>query len=328
MEEKRKLASIVFTDIKGYTAMMESNEAIALSTVERFEKFTRETSSKYNGEVINFMGDGALLIFENSTDAIDFAIDIQTRFIVEEKIQHRIGINTGEVIFKDGNVYGDSVNVAARIESLGLPGVVLISESTNNLIKNKKKFAVKSMGKFHFKNKKDLMEVFAVVNEPLTIPQRKDLKGKTEESKINKWWLLSSVASIVLLVIALFYFSNMASSVQSKTWEGSWEIDYRDENKNFKEGELKIDQVGDELKGSATIWYNDAHDVSLETTLKNIVKKPDDKTLAGNWETNLLGTDALKGKFELRMMPSYNQFEGYFYLVDGKESFQWKGKRQ
>jgi len=326
IEEERKLASIVFTDIKGYTALMEKDEANALKTVTIFEKITREICLKHNGNLINFMGDGALLIFDNCIDALDFAVEIQTRFIVDEKIQHRVGINTGEVVLKDGNVYGDSVNVAARIESLGVPGVVLISDTTYRLIKNKKKFAFKSMGKFHFKNKKDLMEVIAVVNEPLTIPHRKDLKGKTEEKIFPKWWLLVTLAAVFVLGFVGIQLSRNATS-QAKTWNGNWDIQVVDDNKRFQ-GELKMDKVEDGLNGVATIWYNQSQDVGFDIILEDIAEGNNKNTLSGTFKSNLISADTLKGRFELKMMPSYQEFEGDFLSVGGKSSFQWKGNRK
>jgi class 3 adenylate cyclase len=328
MEEERKLVSIVFTDIKGYTALMENDEAIAISTVERFEKYTREICAKYHGTIINFMGDGAFLIFDNSMDALDFALEIQTIFIQKENIQHRIGINTGEVVLKEEHVYGDSVNVAARIESLGVPGCVLISDSTYRLIKNKKKFEVKSMGKFHFKNKSERMEVFAVTNEPLAIPQRKDLKGKTEEKKINKWWMFSAALAILLLSIAAFYFANNTPSTQTTTWEGMWDISVQDENKNFKKGELKIDMVNDRWNGFANIWYNQSQGYGIEMTLENIIEEPENNSLSGDWSSDLSDPVPLKGKFEFRMNPSYKEFEGTYSFSNGKESFLWNGVRK
>jgi class 3 adenylate cyclase len=326
VEEERKLASIVFTDIKGYTALMENDEAKALKTVAIFEKITREICSKYNGNLINFMGDGALLIFDNCIDALDFAVEIQTRFIVDEKIQHRVGINTGEVVLKDGNVYGDSVNVAARIESLGVPGVVLISDTTLRLIKNKKKFSFKSMGKFHFKNKKDLMEVIAVTNEPLTIPQRKDLKGKTEEKKFSKWWLMVSIAAIFVLGFIGIQLSKNAIS-QVKTWEGTWDIT-AESDKNRIPGELKMNKSDNKLSGMATIWYNKAQDVYFDFKLENVVELKDQNKITGKYKSNILNPDTLRGIFELSMMPSFKEFEGIFLTSDGKPSFQWKGTRK
>lgn len=328
MEEERKLVSIVFTDIKGYTAMMENDEALALKTVASFEKFTRETCSKYNGKVVNFMGDGALLVFVNSTDALEFALDIQTRFILEENIQHRIGINTGEVVFKDGNVYGDSVNVAARIESLGIPGGILISDSTYQLIKNKKKFEVKSMGEFHFKNKKDLMEVFAVINEPLAIPQRKDLKGKTEPKKFPKWLMFSSIGAFVFLLFIAFYFGNQAFSSVPKTWDGIWEINTISEDNNLITGEMEMEMVNNKWTGSASIMYGQSSDVSIELLLNNITEQKDKNTLTGNWTSDFLTSDSLKGMFELTMDPSFKEFQGDFMPSDGSKSFQLKGIRK
>lgn len=127
MKETRKLSTIIFADIAGYTATMQEDEQKALSYLNGFKKVLHEETEKYDGRIVQLFGDGCLLTFDSITNAVYCAIELQKKFIDNNSIPVRIGIHTGEVIFKENNVFGDGVNIASRIESLGIPGAILVS---------------------------------------------------------------------------------------------------------------------------------------------------------------------------------------------------------
>lgn len=179
MIEARKLASIAFADIAGYTAMMQADERNALQVLDRFKEVLESEMHLHPGEIVQFFGDGCLLSFDSALAGLNAATSMQSRFRAL-KIPVRIGMHLGDVIFKNNNVFGDGVNLASRIESIAVPGSVLVSRALYDQVKNKTEFVLLSMGSFQFKNVAEKMEVFAVANEGFAIPQQEQVRGKLE----------------------------------------------------------------------------------------------------------------------------------------------------
>jgi len=197
----RKLIAIMFADIAGYTDMMQKNEEKALSAVAHFERIIETTISSFKGKVVNYLGDGCLMTFQSSTDAVAAAIVMQEQFMFDDLIPVRIGIHAGDVVMKNENVFGNGVNIASRIESLGIPGCILFSKSIRDEIRNKSEFKLVSLGDFEFKNVEESMEVFALGNEPFVVPERHEMKGKLKpESEKKKTASYSSLWYLILLV--------------------------------------------------------------------------------------------------------------------------------
>ena len=215
----RKLATIVFADIVGYTAMMQENEAMSLSALQIFEKSIEIECEHYSGEIIQFYGDGCLMTFDNTTQAVQCAVALQKDFRSGDfKVPVRIGIHLGEIVVRNENTFGDSVNIASRIESMGIPGNILLSKSVTRQISNKPDFSFESLGFFSFKNVADDIEVFALNGDHLVIPNRSDLKGKFKEkpkrsNESKTAWIVIGATSVLLL---LFFFG-------SHLWDGKTE---------------------------------------------------------------------------------------------------------
>lgn len=183
MESIRKLASIIFTDIQGYTALMGQDEASALVMVENFENVMTGRTIEHQGEIVNFYGDGCLSIYPNVINAICCAIQIQSDFQDKYQIPVRIGVHLGEVLIKKGNAYGDSVNVASRIESLGQPGAILLSEDVYQSAREQNKFEFIKLDVFEFKNVAKPLSVYALKGLGLKIPERGSLTGKLKDKE-------------------------------------------------------------------------------------------------------------------------------------------------
>jgi adenylate cyclase len=206
--QHRHLAAILFTDIVGYTALMQRNESQAVAMVKRYITVLQKTVSDHSGEVLNDYGDGSLCVFSSATEAVNCAIDLQRQLQQDPSIPLRIGIHIGEIFFEDGKVFGDGVNVASRIQSLGQANTILFSEEINNKIKNNPTLKSISLGRFEFKNVDDPVEVFALANEGFVIPKKEDMSGKLKEvrkqSRTKK--IILSAAIIIILIIAAFAF--------------------------------------------------------------------------------------------------------------------------
>lgn len=181
MQELRRLAVIMFSDIVGYTAMMQQNESLALVKLNRFKASLNHWVKEFRGEVIQYYGDGGLVIFTNSADAVNCASTLQVEFRDEPQVPVRIGIHSGDIIHNVGNIFGDSVNIASRIESMGIAGAVLISDSIQKQIKNKPQFKFTSLGNFKFKNVDEPMEILALAINNFPVPKRNEMDGKFKE---------------------------------------------------------------------------------------------------------------------------------------------------
>jgi len=178
-EQSRQLAAIMFTDMVGYTRLMQQNEKKAISNRDAYRDILKHETENHAGTILQFYGDGTLCIFDSSIEGVDCAIQIQTQ-LKAKNIPLRVGIHSGDISHDAEGVYGDGVNVASRIESLAVPGSVLISEKVYDDIKNHDSFQTKSMGLFELKNVDRPIEVFALENEPLVVPELTELKGKGE----------------------------------------------------------------------------------------------------------------------------------------------------
>jgi TolB-like protein/class 3 adenylate cyclase/Tfp pilus assembly protein PilF len=191
MDSTRRLAAIMFTDIVGYTAMLAHDEAIAIKTVTHHKKFIEQTVPIFAGDIIQFYGDGSLSLFPSATIALECAMAIQQEFQKDIIVPLRIGLHIGELLIRDGNVYGDGVNLASRIESLGQAGTIMFSEDVFQKIRNNNSFKTQRLGTFEFKNVDEPMPVYALANKGFPIPRAATISGKLKKSP-TKYELQSS----------------------------------------------------------------------------------------------------------------------------------------
>jgi class 3 adenylate cyclase len=126
MPEGRQLAAIMFTDIVGYTAMMGKDEAAAFKALVNNRKFHQCAIEEFHGTLLKELGDGVMACFSAASDAVLCAKRIQESYRKESDILLRIGIHVGEVVFEDGDAFGDGVNIRSRIEQLATGGAIYI----------------------------------------------------------------------------------------------------------------------------------------------------------------------------------------------------------
>lgn len=177
----RMLAAIMFTDMVGYTALMQEDERRAIENRDRHRRVLQDSSAKHNGNILQYYGDGTLIIFNSAIEAVDCAIEIQQELQKEPKISLRVGIHTGDIVYNEEGIYGDGVNVASRIEGLATSGSVLISGKLYDEVKNHHAFNTVSLGEFDLKNVKKPMEVYALTNKGLITPTEKEIKAIHKE---------------------------------------------------------------------------------------------------------------------------------------------------
>jgi len=204
MQQKRHLAAILFTDIVNSTAIMQKDEQAAVAMNKRYTEVLKQYVPEYNGEILNDYGDGSLCVFASSTQAVRCAMEMQQQFRTEPKVPLRMGLHVGEIFLEEGKVFGDGVNVASRIQSLGTANCVLFSSEINNKLKNQQEFKTTSIGKFEFKNVDEEIEVFAVCNEGFSLPDKKKMEGKLKEKKSSG--SLWKIGAIVIALVAVSFF--------------------------------------------------------------------------------------------------------------------------
>jgi len=200
-EPTRKLAAIMFTDIVGYTAMMGESETKTLDIRRRNREIHQQRIEASGGSWLKEMGDGTLASFTTITDAVKCAVEIRQACKQELDIELKIGIHIGEVVYEDGDVFGDGVNIASRIQQLADRGGILISEPVFNDIKNKGDFNASFIGEASLKNVDTPVKVYQVLDADLVTPSIKLKKS----GKLNKL-LGAGVAIIVLVLAAIFIY--------------------------------------------------------------------------------------------------------------------------
>ena len=181
MSLSRQLNAIMFADIAGYTAMMQRDEALALQLRNKFQEKLEEESRIHYGRILEMKGDGAMCIFTSNIEAVRAAVSLQLAMQATPVVPLRIGIHTGDVVLQEDNIYGDGVNIASRLESFATPGSIFISSKVHDDIKNQNDIQAVSLGNFALKNVQERVEIFAISNEGISVPDKNSLTGKGEK---------------------------------------------------------------------------------------------------------------------------------------------------
>jgi class 3 adenylate cyclase len=192
----RKLAAIMFTDMVGFSALTQSDEAKALKLLAEHNEIFRAVLGKHEGREVKSTGDGFLLEFPSALNAVQCAIEVQQtlhdrNLIEEDKIGVRIGIHLGDVVSRDGDIFGDGVNIASRIEPLAETGGICVSGAVSQQVENKITNQILPLGESDLKNIATEIAVHRIV-----MPWEGQAAPKTKR-KVPVQLLL--VAAIVIL---------------------------------------------------------------------------------------------------------------------------------
>ena len=209
MSSIRQLAAILFADIVGYTAIMQEDEVLATKLRQKLKNKLEEKVALHGGKIIKYSGDGALCSFDSAIESIRAAVAVQLSMLEDPNVPLRIGIHQADVIFEESDVHGDGVNIASRIESLAIPGSIFISAKVYDDIKNQKDFQTVSLGKYVLKNVKEPVEIYAISNPGLQIPDAKTLEGKGTRYKehISSKERILKISRIAIPIVILSVFA-------------------------------------------------------------------------------------------------------------------------
>jgi adenylate cyclase len=172
--QERRLTTILAADVVGFGRLMGADESGTLSTLKSHRKEIIEPKARqYGGRTVKLMGDGALMEFASVVDAVLFAVEVQCAVRelnadvpAERRIVYRIGINIGDILVEGDDIYGDGVNVAARLEGLSEPGGICLSGNAFNQVKNKIEVGFEDLGDQQVKNIEDPVRVYKVTTGP------------------------------------------------------------------------------------------------------------------------------------------------------------------
>src|SRR5439155_22037306 len=217
-DEQRKLAAIMFTDMVGYGALSQRDDKLAQELLEEHRRLLREIFPQFNGTEIKTIGDAFLVEFQSALEAAQCAIEIQRALAkrnadapAERQIQVRIGIHIGDVIHRDGDVYGDGVNIASRIEQLAGAGGICVSTDVERQIRNALEARFEKFGSADLKNIKLPMDLFRIV-----LPWEAGSKTESSLAQSSKRprVLIPAAVLVILALLAVWWWMERSSKNQ------------------------------------------------------------------------------------------------------------------
>lgn len=208
--EKRRLSAIMFTDIVGYTKKMGDDEVKMLKLLREHNLIVENATGQHDGEIIKRVGDAFLVRFESALNAVLCAIEVQTALreynkgkTESDQVHIRIGIHLGDIVISEGDVFGDGVNVASRIEPLAHPGGICITRSVYDIVKKKMTVKAVELGPQQLKNVDEAVEVFHLLSETVGIKELRKAKRlkKMSHSSLTPYFISGLIVIIVVLLL-------------------------------------------------------------------------------------------------------------------------------
>src|SRR2546429_2647590 len=203
-DEQRKLAAIMFTDMVGYSALSQRDEKLAQELLEEHRRLLREICPRFHGTEIRTIGDAFLVEFGSALEAAQCAIEIQRTLAKRNhdvtsnrRIELKIGIHIGDVVHRDGDVYGDGVNIASRIEQLAGAGGICVSMDVERQIRNALEARFEKFGSADLKNIKLRMDLFRII-----LPWEKGAESPARRTSKKSPLLVPAAILVILALLA------------------------------------------------------------------------------------------------------------------------------
>jgi adenylate cyclase len=206
---KRKLSAILSADVVGYSRLMGEDEVSTVRTLEAYRKVMSDLIEQFRGRVVDSPGDNLLSEFSSVVDAVQCAVEIHEvirakneELPEDRRMLFRIGVNLGDVIEEGDRIYGDGVNIAARLEGLAEAGGICISGSAHEQIENKLALGYEFFGEHTVKNIAKPVKVYKVPVGPKAATTK---EGDDKKTKLNNWrWTaLSAIGAIIVIIVAV-----------------------------------------------------------------------------------------------------------------------------
>ena len=226
----RKMAAIFAADVVGYSKLMASNEKLTLFRLKETRKITDKIIHELNGRIFSTAGDSIMAEFASPVDAMEAAISIQKEVSKKAKeiqdnitIEFRVGINLGDIMTQDNNLYGDNVNIAARLEAIAPVGEITVSEKVYLEVEDKVDISFKYQGEKKLKN---ISKKIKVYTSQMTTDKKKSVKFQ------KKPYIISAIIALFMVGGGVFYLLNNKPSN---------DIEYTDNSKSVLES-FRTDQ--------------------------------------------------------------------------------------
>ena len=207
----RKLTAILSADVEGYSQLMNDNEEATVRTLTAYRTVINDLVKQYRGRVVDFPGDNILSEFASAVDAVNCAAEIQRELAerneelsYERQMQFRIGVNVGDVVEEEDQIYGDGVNIAARVEGLAEAGGICISGRVYDQVENKLDLEYEFLGEHKVKNIASPIRIYRILSHPGAAAHRV-AKAKIILGRRWRKIALSIAASLVVCLVAVFY---------------------------------------------------------------------------------------------------------------------------
>lgn len=216
---RRRLTTVLSADVEGYARLMESDEAGTLETLRRYRSAMAKLVERHEGRIVNTWGDAIIAEFASVVEAVQCAVETQQELAAEndalpdaKKMRFRIGINLGDVMVEGDDVYGDGVNIAARLQQLAEPGGILISGPVYDQVHNKLSINFDPLGPQQVKNVSNPVMGYRVISgdgtrdsRPTPDPRPALPAGKQSQA-IGHWYRNMPRPILAICAIILFLF--------------------------------------------------------------------------------------------------------------------------
>jgi len=208
--EERKLAAIVFTDICGFTELMARDENKAMALLEQQRTLLKPIITNFNGEWLKEMGDGVLISFPSAVKAVTCSLEIQRILAHNPDLTLRIGIHIGDIIKKDGDVFGDGVNIASRLEPLAEPGGICVSERVHEDIQNKPDISTAFQEEQLLKGIDKPIKVYSIFTQMGNAPAPKTNAPTPKSTKSKMPYIIAGI--VIGLMVSVFALKNASDN--------------------------------------------------------------------------------------------------------------------
>ena len=277
---KRKLTAIFSADVAGYSRLMGEDEEATIRTLTAYRDVMATLIQQYNGKIVDSPGDNVLAEFVSVVDAVQCAVAVQKEIKARNdglpdnrRMRFRIGINLGDVIQDEDRIYGDGVNIAARLEGLAEPGGICVSKTAFDHIESKLPYGYECIGSQTVKNITKPVVAYRVLLEPrvTVVSERKKERKAAPPRKKKTIFVWVSAAFLVIVAIGIWYYSwisTYVSHVSEKTEENGKKSITIGGNKTFYENAEFKGKIGGNVIVSKGItirfWGTIGGNVTLE----------------------------------------------------------------
>ena len=324
---QKKLAAIMFTYLVEYDDYLKNDEEYATRVLNESKKILKKNIQKYNGRIIKYLDNMSFMQFSSATDAVNCAIAIHSSFKKENsqnpdtfQMNLRVGIHMGEVYEKDNDLFGEGVNLAARVQAIAKPGGTVTTQAIYNSIRSEENIFVRDMGRVHLKNIKEPERVFKIYNNEIEYNKETDEELTSKLIRKDIDLVDRKIDTKKELSIGISYIRNLGSSedeffcygitqdlIIEATKISKIKIPQVDQILKYKDLDMELSDLAKKLDVDYIVEGNImkmGDNFRLSLTLHDIKKKSE--VWIETWEGNNDVIQDIKGKILYKLLDSLN----------------------